>query len=542
VIKAATVASQADSAALVQLREFDRGIAERIEQGLALDPHLAAVRALHVHDLISAVRTHHWAHLQVNIPAKKQASLSVCRFVASVVRATAAEGPVLSAVPEAYLEALIEAFHALRRFDQSQYLFDRPSSLDEIVELFVERFTDTRLNPDLRDSLLQSICVALQYQEYVAVFEKNSAALRALCPGLIASFNNRFWVSVTNILVRLLRGTGIGETAPPLPPLPPQPDNGGTNAGTGIDNGHGSISANGSASGGDGGGSGGGNGGGGSGASGGGSSGGGGGDRGSSIAVASAPLAPGSVCFQDLLHKVLNDTEVLGTFMNQLLNNLNWTLTELRITEREIAAAAAAPTSSSTTDAAARVKKASIMFELSLSMLIILDFLASRKPDSLASGAYLSRVTEVVIWVLASSKGSSATGARGAGAEEVARTAKVLEPASGLLGHIFAHAPVLVADSLAAQPSCTEEALAPLVRANPARLAALPAAISERRTATIAPADELLCTICYSAAADTTILPCKHITCRVCIDRHLCNSAKCFFCNTPITGVENKAM
>lgn len=417
------------------------------------------------------------------------------------------------------------------------------------MALFVERFTDARLNPDLRDSLLQSICVALQYQEYVAVFEKNDAALRVLSAGLIASFNNRFWVSVTNILVRLLRGTGLGETAPPLPPLPSSAG-GGTGAGAGgASNSGGASNAGAGAQSSAGAGSG---------PSGAGmnptllssaegfSSGGGNlpltptGDLRSDPVNASisAPPPPGSACFQDLLHKVLLDAEVLSTFLNQLLNNLNWTLTELRITEREIAAAASSQTASSTADAATRTKKASIMFELSLSMLIILEFLAQRMPDSLVSGAYLSRVTEVVIWVLSASRGTAASD-RGA-ADETVRTAKVLEPASGLLGYLFAQAPVPVADALASQPSCTEDALAPLVRANPGRLASLPAAIAERRSTNVAPADELLCTICYSAAADTAILPCRHITCRVCIDRHLCNSTKCFFCNSPIVGVESR--
>lgn len=45
------------------------------------------------------------------------------------------------------------------------------------------------------------------------------------------------------------------------------------------------------------------------------------------------------------------------------------------------------------------------------------------------------------------------------------------------------------------------------------------------------------CSICYSAPIDTTFEPCNHRSCNLCIQRHLLNNTKCFFCNAEIKNV-----
>jgi Kip1 ubiquitination-promoting complex protein 1 len=46
--------------------------------------------------------------------------------------------------------------------------------------------------------------------------------------------------------------------------------------------------------------------------------------------------------------------------------------------------------------------------------------------------------------------------------------------------------------------------------------------------------EEELCSICYASPLDTTLLPCKHQSCRRCINRQMLNSARCFFCNATV--------
>jgi hypothetical protein len=75
-------------------------------------------------------------------------------------------------VPELYVEATVDAFHALRRGDPpftpaGAGGAGSPSyaGLGDIITFLVSHFNDARIvNPDVRDVLLQSISVLLQYK------------------------------------------------------------------------------------------------------------------------------------------------------------------------------------------------------------------------------------------------------------------------------------------------------------------------------------------------------------------------------------------
>ncbi|XP_043264332.1 E3 ubiquitin-protein ligase RNF123-like [Colletes gigas] len=49
--------------------------------------------------------------------------------------------------------------------------------------------------------------------------------------------------------------------------------------------------------------------------------------------------------------------------------------------------------------------------------------------------------------------------------------------------------------------------------------------------------DDNTCTICYAYPVAVIFKPCRHQTCRTCIDRHLLNTRKCFFCKATIDEV-----
>ncbi|XP_012272240.1 E3 ubiquitin-protein ligase RNF123 isoform X2 [Orussus abietinus] len=49
--------------------------------------------------------------------------------------------------------------------------------------------------------------------------------------------------------------------------------------------------------------------------------------------------------------------------------------------------------------------------------------------------------------------------------------------------------------------------------------------------------DENVCPICYAYPIAATFQPCRHQSCRACIDRHLLNSRECFFCKATINKV-----
>lgn len=80
------------------------------------------------------------------------------------------------------------------------------------VTFVVTHFNDSRISSaELRDLLLQSISVLVQYKEYLAAFESNEAATQRLPKALLSAFDNRSWIPVTNILLRLCKGSGFGS-------------------------------------------------------------------------------------------------------------------------------------------------------------------------------------------------------------------------------------------------------------------------------------------------------------------------------------------
>ena len=81
------------------------------------------------------------------------------------------------------------------------------------VTFLVTHFNDPRISSaDLRDILLQSISVLVQYSEYLDAFESNEAAIHTLPRALLSAFDNRCWIPVTNILLRLCKGSGFGSS------------------------------------------------------------------------------------------------------------------------------------------------------------------------------------------------------------------------------------------------------------------------------------------------------------------------------------------
>jgi hypothetical protein len=53
----------------------------------------------------------------------------------------------------------------------------------------------------------------------VSVFEQNAAAREKLMVSLLAAFDARTWVSISGIVLRLVKGGGFGQ-AWPTPPIP----------------------------------------------------------------------------------------------------------------------------------------------------------------------------------------------------------------------------------------------------------------------------------------------------------------------------------
>mmetsp|Transcript_8471 Transcript_8471/g.31010 ORF Transcript_8471/g.31010 Transcript_8471/m.31010 type:complete len:785 (-) Transcript_8471:149-2503(-) len=326
-------------------------------------------------------------------------------------------GCLLPHVPAYHLETLIDSFHALRRGDPpfsptSPALDGLAPGMHGIIRLLVKHFADTRVvNPDIRDAMLQSVSVLLQYKEFVAVFEQNDAARDMMVPSLLACFDARFWIPVSNILLRLCKGVGFGQ------------EGGGRDA-IGDDD-----------------------------------------DIGTFVAVNAAVDAPAegdaalarvmtsphpdsaSPLFQRLL--ILHcraDRELLAEFLDRLFNTLNWTITEFSVACKELLEDQRS--NLLTPEGRQHQRKCTVMFELSVTLERVLEFISLDLPSAFldSSSLDLRRLRESLLFVL----GHATTGPDAANFEEIltknlappdkVSRAAILAPIAGILLNLDAAA------------------------------------------------------------------------------------------------------
>ena len=259
--------------------------------------------------------------------------------------------------------------------------------------------------------MLQSVSVLLQYKEFVAVFEQNDAARDMMVPSLLACFDARFWIPVSNILLRLCKGVGFGQ------------EGGGRDA-IGDDD-----------------------------------------DIGTFVAVNAAVDAPAegdaalarvmtsphpdsaSPLFQRLL--ILHcraDRELLAEFLDRLFNTLNWTITEFSVACKDLLEDQRS--NRLTPEGRQHQRKCTVMFELSVTLERVLEFISLDLPSAFldSSSLDLRRLRESLLFVL----GHATTGPDAANFEEIltknlappdkVSRAAILAPIAGILLNLDAAA------------------------------------------------------------------------------------------------------
>ncbi|MFS7952659.1 putative ubiquitin conjugation factor E4, core [Helianthus anomalus] len=131
---------------------------------------------------------------------KQRGMYATCICICQLLLVLSKMDLVFSYVPEFYLETLVDCFHVLRKSDPpfvSTGMFIK-QGLGSFVTFVVTHFSDPRISStELRDLLLQSISVLVQYKEFLAAFESNRAATRSLPTSLLSVFDNRSWIPVT---------------------------------------------------------------------------------------------------------------------------------------------------------------------------------------------------------------------------------------------------------------------------------------------------------------------------------------------------------
>ena len=335
-------------------------------------------------------------------------------------------GMLLPHIPAYHIEALIDSFHALRRGDPpftptSPALVAAAPGLHNIISLLVRHFADVRIvNPDIRDAMLQSISVLLQYKEYVGVFEGNEEARRLMVPALLKSFDSRFWIPVSNILLRLCKGIGFGQggSGKGLTWKPRAVGAAGSEGANDEASATGETSEDAPVA----------------------------GDAAVSpdAALACAIAAPhpdsASPLFQHLIvDACISDSKLLAQFLDRLFNTLNWTITEFSVAMKEMMDITA--TRRTSPDIRQHQRKCTVMFELSITLERVIEFLTLELPGVFldADSLDLRRLTESLLFVL----GHTTTGPDAALFEETLKSqmvplekvarAPILAPMAGIL-------------------------------------------------------------------------------------------------------------
>lgn len=440
----------------------------------------------------TSVRATCWDESNLFLARHKEGLSDLFTYVGRVVNLLQDKGDIYSYVPEYYMVGACKMFHALRK--DSSY---PPASARQLagvnvaVEFSVRHFDDDRIvNPDAREMLLQSLAYLMMKARFVRFFEKNDMAKEKLMPKLLASFNSRSWIHVGSVLKSVSKGCSFGTHEQP---------------------------------------------------------------------------ASASPIFQESFAATCRAGDAAATaFLNQLFNFLNTAVSEFRVALAEL---------QDRTVGNIR-NKCCIIFELLSMTLMILEVIAWKAPEVLlASNLNRARLCELVLLVLSSVASDGSYGTRFEKFLQIAAKddkkpieveLSVLGPIAGIGTKLLAAGkenpelpgvlqdlvtvagtfePVLMRrlrefDWRAARSSITDEDVN--------LVTAFVDAVTEVHEAGLASpmeedSDDDLCPICCAMPLDTEFVPCQHRSCERCIERHLLDNDRCFFCNANVKSVRKLA-
>lgn len=193
------------------LEESDRQLRESIYGDQV--KRLKEARSVYREEVMDCVRHCAWYRLSLFSRWKQRGMYATCMWIVQLLLVLSKVDSIFIYIPEFYLETLVDCFHVLRKSDPPfvpAAIFIK-QGLASFVTFVVTHFNDPRISSaELRDLLLQSISVLVQEREFLAAFECNEAATHRMPKALLSAFDNRSWIPVTNILLRLCKGSGFG--------------------------------------------------------------------------------------------------------------------------------------------------------------------------------------------------------------------------------------------------------------------------------------------------------------------------------------------
>uniref|UniRef100_A0AAQ6ABA1 E3 ubiquitin-protein ligase RNF123 n=1 Tax=Amphiprion ocellaris TaxID=80972 RepID=A0AAQ6ABA1_AMPOC len=440
-------------------------------------------------------------------------------------------GSLFAFAPELYLNVAMNAYSALKNyFSPANSMEELPGyeeTLTQLAAILAKHFADPRIvGTDIKDSLMQALASYVCYPQSLRAVERIPEEQRvAMMRNLLAPYEQRPWAQTNWILVRLWRGCGFGYRYTRLPHLlKTKPED-------------------------------------------------------ANLPSLQKPCP--SLLLQRHMAELLSlDKDMAASFLNSVLNQLNWAFSEFIGMIQEIQQAAERPERNFVDTR--QLKVCATCFDLSVSLLRVLEMTVTLVPEIFldwsrpSAELLLRRLAQLLNQVLNRVTAEKnlfdrVVNLRLPGLESVDHY-PILVAVTGILVRILVDgdrvsraSSVLLSDPcfqlhsiqhLLGEAGDSSGSFGPSgpsgssgssgssgFSGSSAAIAARPAVGS--LGSSVAPpistptSEEDLCPICYAHSISAIFKPCSHKSCKACINQHLMNNKDCFFCKATITGVED---
>uniref|UniRef100_A0A8C1RX09 E3 ubiquitin-protein ligase RNF123 n=1 Tax=Cyprinus carpio TaxID=7962 RepID=A0A8C1RX09_CYPCA len=440
-------------------------------------------------------------------------------------------GSLFAFMPEFYLNVAMNSYSALKNyFSPSNCMEELPGyeeTLTQLAAILAKHFADPRIvGTDIKDSLMQALASYVCYPQSLRAVERIPEEQRmAMMRNLLAPYEQRPWAQTNWILVRLWRGCGFGYRYTRLPHLlKTKPED-------------------------------------------------------ANLPSLQKPC-PSLLLQRHMAELLSQDKDMAASFLNSVLNQLNWAFSEFIGMIQEIQQAAERPERNFVDTR--QLKVCATCFDLSVSLLRVLEMTITLVPEIFldwtrpSAELLLRRLAQLLNQVLNRVTAERnlfdrVVNLRLPGLESVDHY-PILVAVTGILVRILVdsdkHGISRAASVLLSDPCFQLRSIQYLLGEGDAgatsadqkhfslhtytdyisteeeqkveRMLTFLTEESKQAAASTAPTSEDdLCPICYAHSISAIFKPCSHKSCKACINQHLMNNKDCFFCKATITGVDD---
>ncbi|NXK38610.1 RN123 ligase, partial [Piprites chloris] len=477
-----------------------------------------------------------WINVTIYSKEKMQDIYWLLRVCIRTIEHGDRTGSLFAFMPEFYLSVAMNSYSALKNYFSPVNSMEELPGYDEtlmrLAAILAKHFADSRIvGTDIRDSLMQALASYVCYPHSLRAVERIPEEQRiSMMKNLLAPYEQRPWAQTNWILVRLWRGCGFGYRYTRLPHLlKTKPED-------------------------------------------------------ASLPSLQKPC-PSTLLQRHMADLLRSDRDLAPSFLNSVLNQLNWAFSEFIGMIQEIQQAAERLERNFVDSR--QLKVCATCFDLSVSLLRVLEMTVTLAPEIFldwnrpSSELLLRRLAQLLNQVLNRVTAERnlfdrVVNLRLPGLESVDHY-PILVAVTGILVRLLVDTDVQGAERatavLLADPCFQLRSIQYLLgHAEPSALAAAAPATDKRHfslhtyteyisveelakvekmlshlseeskqaaATTLPTSEEDLCPICYAHPISAIFRPCSHKSCKACINQHLMNNKDCFFCKATITGVDD---